>query len=349
MSTTQELQQFGYRFLGPVVTSFFDKIDSSLDVNADSKGLFFLAREGYFLQELYASYLNEKGNIEKQEGSYLLCSRAFLFKLALTDESMIPYTLKHHYKGSLRDFICRRYGFNGSDLNRIEEGLPYLVKALNSGVRLPSQTSKVTKIMTEIGGLLQSDLNNKRELYLNYLKKNGFNGDDLSVVDIGFSGTIQTLLALLTKQKVTGHYMVTTDKAINNEQCIYHGHLASGQVFGEGYPLIDRSLYLESILTAPHGQVIDIFEIDGDIRFGYAAKTMAQHHFGHLEQIVEGAKQYMADTLPESIQLTADEIPDYYAGLVSDPACFPEGVRSVLEVDDHISGFGILNPTRIFG
>ena len=349
MSSSQDLNQFGYRFIGPVVTAFFDKINLSLDAQAGSNNLFFLAREGYFLQELYKEYLKILNISDKPDVSYILCSRAFLFKLALANESMIPFTLKHHYKGLLRDFICRRYGFNGTDLNRIVNELPHLAKSLAAEIRLPSQSDKLIKIMTEISVLFKPELSHKRELYLSYLHNNGFKSENVSVVDIGFTGTIQTLLSMLTKQKVIGHYMVTTNKAINNEQCTYHGHLADNQVFGKGYPLIDRSLYLESILTAPHGQVIDIFDINGDIRFGYAAKTMAQHHFSVLEQIIKGAKQYMADTLPDSIQLTAGEIPDYYAGLVSDAEYLPAGVRSILEVDDHISGFGVLNPTRLFG
>ena len=125
MSSSQDLNQFGYRFIGPVVTAFFDKINVSLKAQADSNNLFFLAREGYFLQELYKDYLQILDQSDKPAGSYILCSRAFLFKLALTDESMIPYTLQHHYKGLLRDFICRRYGFNGTDLNRIVKELPY--------------------------------------------------------------------------------------------------------------------------------------------------------------------------------------------------------------------------------
>jgi predicted HAD superfamily hydrolase len=349
LSTTQELQRFGYRFLGPVVTAFFDGIVEKSGESEEPRKLFFLAREGYFLKQLYSQYCAMNGYDEIAECEYLLCSRAFLFKLALTDETLVPLTLQHHYSGTLSNFICRRYGFNGSDLNRIAKELPHLSKALKSEVKLPSQAEQVSKSMLEVASLFQTELDHKKELYLCYLDRIGFNVDELSVVDIGFSGTIQTLLSALTGRKITGHYMVTTEKAIDTENCIFYGHFSSNQAFGGGYALLDRSLYLESMLTAPHGQVIDIFQVNGDIQFTYAGKTQAQHNFEILEQVAQGAQQYMTDVLPERLQLTAQEVPGFYASLIKDPGLFPEGVHSILEVDDHISGFGILNPAKLFG
>lgn len=348
-STTQELQRFGYRFLGPVVTAFFDSMFQAKNKEGSDRGLFFLAREGYFLKQLYVQYCAQKGCGDVNLGEYLLCSRAFLFKLALTDEALIPLTLQHHYKGTLGDFICRRYGFNGTDINRIIKDLPHLSKALKSEVKLPSQAAQVGRRVIEVASLFQDELDHKKELYLCYLDTIGFNVDELSVVDIGFSGTIQTLLSALTGRKIAGHYMVTTEKAINTESCTFYGHFSSNQAFGGGYALLDRSLYLESMLTAPHGQVIDIFQVNSDIQFAYAGKTQAQHNFEILEQVAQGAEQYMADVLPERLQLTAQEVPNYYASLIKDPSLFPDAVRSILEVDDHISGFGILNPVKLFG
>lgn len=348
-STTRELQGFGYRFLGPVITAFFDSITQEMNSSKESSKLFFLAREGYFLKQLYEKYCIQKGCLSDESNEYLLCSRAFLFKLALTDEALIPLTLQHHYSGTFSNFICRRYGFNGTDLNRIAKELPHLSKALKSKVKLPSQAVDISNKMCEISSLFMPELSHKKELYLNYLNQIGFNEKHLSVVDIGFSGTIQTLLSRLTGRKITGHYMVTTEKAVDTENCTFYGHFSSSQAFGGGYALLDRSLYLESMLTAPHGQVIDIIQVDGAVEFSYAGKTQAQHNFEILEQVVKGAEQYMEDVLPEQLQLTAEEVPQYYAALISDPSLFPEGVHSILEVDDHISGFGILNPAKLFG
>ena len=117
VSTTQDLQNFGYRFLGPLVTAFFDKIVQEQSRAKSGGKLFFLAREGYFLKDLYEEYCSKNGLEDSSGSEYLLCSRAFLFKLSLVDSSMIPATLQHHYSGSFSNFICRRYVFNGTDLS----------------------------------------------------------------------------------------------------------------------------------------------------------------------------------------------------------------------------------------
>ncbi|WP_430459477.1 hypothetical protein ACQUQU_09685 [Thalassolituus sp. LLYu03] len=347
-STTQELHDFGYRFIGPVVTAFFDKVLACCSGH-EPKTLYFLAREGYFLKQLFDHYQVISGCRPELKSQYLLCSRAFLFKLALADKKLIPSTLQHHYKGSLLNFLTRRFGFSGADINKIMVRLPHITAQMESEVKLPSEAVRIEKVLTDISQLFRSELQAKSELYAEYLKGLGFRNGPLNVLDIGFTGTIQTLLSAMTGESTIGHYMVTTSRAKDTDSCQYYGHLSSGQSFGKGYPMIDRSLYLESVLTAPHGQIIDIFSVNGQSRFGFAQKTRAQHHFEILQQINEGAVSYMQDVLPDETQLAAEDIPEYYAGIVADPASFPMDLRAILEVDDHISGFGVLNPAQLFG
>ncbi len=346
--TIQEINQFGYRFLGPITTAFFDEIVSKI-IDEEKGKVFFLAREGFFLKQLfehYASKFNMSGEFDTE---YLLCSRAFLFKLAMLDESLIPHTLTHPYKGTVQNLLVRRYGLNGGDINYINSASPSLLEALKNDISLPGDSIKVGYLIAAVSSILKFDLEIKRDIYLNYLHDIGFHQSTNNVIDIGFSGTIQKLLSALSGERTCGHYMVTTCNAVDTEQCKFIGHFAENKTFSEGFTLLDRSLYLESILTAPHGQVIDIFKIQGKTRFGFAPKTRAQHHFGLLEQVAAGAEYYMNDTISENLQLTGAEIPNYYESLVSGLVGFPIELRSILEVDDHISGFGILNPAELFG
>lgn len=347
MSNGSGLHDFGYRFLGPVVTAFFDRI---VTVGGSEK-LYFLAREGYFLKQLFERYCSVTGSSLSGQAEYLYCSRAFLFKLSLLEADLVDDTLVHHYKGTFLNFLIRRYGLNGGDIDRILCKTPAMSAEFDKEIRLPSETVMVGKLLSGVVDALRPELECKRDLYLSYLQGIDFldGSEQRAVIDIGFSGTIQKLLSRMTGKRTVGHYMVTTQKAIDTELCSFYGHFATGQAFSEGFTLLDRSLYLEALLTAPHGQVVDIFNINGVTRFGYASKTLAQHHFGLLEAVVRGAEQYMEDTVPDGAQLTAEDIPGYYNSLVSSLSGFPAELRSIIEVDDHISGFGVINPAQLFG
>lgn len=348
--SVRELNEFGYRFLGPVVTAFFDSMSFSCR-ESNSKSLYFLAREGYFLKCLYAHYSRKSLISEELKVEYLLCSRAFLFKLMLCDMSKLHITLAHHYQGTLGEFLVRRYGLCGGDIDQVLAQGKISKMEMQAKIKLPRDSGIVQRYMERVHNALREQVIAKEAIYKSYLEDIGFLNSDnpKHVVDIGFSGTIQKALSDLTGQKTVGHYMVTTKNADNTNLCEFNGYLGRDKSFSEGFSLLDRSLFLEAILTAPHGQVVDIFSIDGETRFGFSSNTKAQHQFGSLRAVVEGAKSYMDDVLPESLQLGAEEIPEYYDSLVSNMSGIPRELRAMLDVDDHISGFGIINPVQLFG
>jgi len=343
LSKMDELQSFGYRFLGPIVTSFFEEIEK----HRGQETLFFLAREGYHLKSLFEHYC-EILDINAKT-SYLLCSRVFLFKLSLSDKKLLSLSLEHPFKGTFESLLIRRYGFNGAQINKIKSQVKKSDKLLGTEISLPGRQDIAMSALSEVVELFESELQDKKSLYIKYLEDLGFNSNKCHVVDIGFSGTIQKLLSAITKNATVGHYMVTTKNAKDNSECKFLGHFAEGKSFGEGYTLLDRSLYLESFLTAPHGQVNDIFDGLEGYRFGYSTKTRAQSEFYLIEQVVEGVKMYMDDTIKSGLQVDKTKISDYFASIVKRPQYIPQDLRNILEVDDHISGFGVLNPTQVFG
>jgi len=349
-SSMLELKAFGYRFIGPVVVAFFDAFSKEAKGHGINK-LYFLAREGYFLKELYSHYQSYGLGISDVNSEYLLCSRAFLFKLMLVDQNQLRDTLIHHYRGSFKDLLVRRYGFNGGDIDIIVFNRVISHADLGMQVKLPSDSDLVEEMLSKVAVAIESQLDDKVSIYNNYLNTIGFyeSGVTKHVVDIGFSGTIQKALSSLTGQQTVGHYMVTTPRAVDGVSCKFNGYFGRDKSFQSDFKLLSRSLFLEAMLTAPHGQIVDIFNVDGETRFGFSAKTRAQHEFGQLRAVMEGAKSYMDDVLPESLQLGADEIPAYYDSLVSGMLGFPRDLRAVFDVDDHISGFGIINPTQLFG
>jgi hypothetical protein len=98
------LQQLGATLIAPMLTFFNQKLTK--ETNAKEK-LFFLAREGYWLNRAYSDYCRGKGTVDNSQ--YMLVSRAFLFKIGLTEPKSFPYSLNFNFSGSLYELMRSRF------------------------------------------------------------------------------------------------------------------------------------------------------------------------------------------------------------------------------------------------
>ena len=343
-----ELKAFGAAFLGPVVAKFYIELEKSIRKDGIKK-LWFLSREGYFLERIFKELIREIDgcNIETE---YLLCSRTLLFKLSLSKPELVYKSLEHAYKGLLKDFVIERYGFSISEYNKLLSLSSLLGNNFNRYIELPKDNSFVYEVMKEISDKYGFNLKKKLKIYLRYLEEIGFGASKLeNLVDLGYAGTIQSLLTDLTGQSTSGHYFITTNAATDSSQKKYNGYLLSGVKFGDGKQLLDRSLFLETILTAPHGQVIDIEEMpDGELGFVFGKIGPTQVRFNELDLIVEGCIEYVKGIRMTNNFLDVNEVQSYYSNFVGNAQLFPEYIRSLFMVDDTISGNGFLNPIDFF-
>ena len=348
MNSSEGLVAFGYRFMGPVLARYCEDVYLNLMATNSHSRLFFLAREGYFLKDIVEYYFRLKRYELPLQSKYLVVSRVFLFKILLIEIDNIHHTLNHSYSGSLANLLRCRYAFSGAEINYILEAIPELEDCAHLDIELPRDIEIVLRYLKQISSLMSDMLYQKHRSYLEYLSSIDYGGEEVHLFDLGYSGTIQKLLTNITGVPSIGHYFVTTPQAQDTHNCKFIGHLAANKVFNEGYALLDRSLYLEAILTAPQGQLIDICSDNTNTRFIYGKETAAQKNFFMLREVVRGAKEYCKDVVSNQGLLDHDEVAAYYKAFISNENNFPEAIKKVIEVDDSISGFGVINPLSVF-
>lgn len=120
---------------------------------------------------------------------------------------------------------------------------------------------------------------------------------------------------------------------------------------GGGHTLLDRSLFLECLLTAPQGQFIDIHQnaADGSFHFMFGRQAYVQTHFHELKVVLEGAQQAVVDAFKHNIRFTVDEIEMLYEQYVRKRNMLPHASWPLFDVDDAISGNANVDPLAFFG
>ncbi len=341
------LKNFGAAFLGPVFANFYSSLRNEILNNSKIQHIFFLSREGYFL-ELAFKRLLQNPEETKIKTSYLICSRTLLFKLILAYPDKWESTLEHPYRGRMADFFKNRYAFTDAEVKAIKARSRTYREAENREFVLETNKHLILAILQEANEIIISTVKPKLHAYSSYLQAMDFGSTgETHIVDIGFSGTIQKLLHQISQTKLVGHYFLTTEKAQSQDNLTFNGHIAENIAPGTE-PLLDRSLYMESILTAPHGQTIDIGQEANQIFFCFGKLTTAQHHFHELRLIIEGAIQYASSAMKNGAVMSRAELSNYYGTFVKHRDNFPYTTRKLFDIDDSISGLDIINPIETF-
>lgn len=340
------LKEFGYNFLGPILGSFTSNVYRQLKKQPKST-VYHLAREGYALKKAFDIHSESKN----YDSHYLYASRTFLFRITLDLKESWELSVNHSFEGTLKDFFIARYAFSSEEVDEILKDVEGVSK-----VKLPADNKIIFEILEQKKALISSLVENSRKCYLQYLDKINFTGKETLpvVLDIGYSGTIQKLLALLANKHVEGIYMVTTRSGrgrIGN--ATYHiSHCFKTSVkMGSGYILLDRSMFLESLLTAPDGQFVDILPgVEQDkFNFCFGKRNHNQENFYKLDYLLSGALQCISDMQINNVEFSTEEIEKLFEMYVTHRNLLPRASWPLFILDDAISGQGDLNPLDFFG
>lgn len=316
--------------------------------------LFFLAREGYWLERAFKRFC--KGSSIKAQSEYLLASRAFLFKLLLDDERSFAYSLKSGFKGTFSELLQSRFILNRNEITR---------------VFAPSLLAKIIDLKTDKQNVIDELNAHKAELslllaptkkaYLAYLEQLGVTKQQtVHIVDLGYSGTIQSLLGILLNKNTHGHYLIASNPGVHTiEGCkaTMKGYLKEGVKIGDGYLPLDRSMFLEALLTAPNGQFRDIRfntlnkdpENLKQFDFYYGRKVASQKYFYLVEQVMAGALNYVEHAAKHNITFTKSELEMLLNSYLSKPHMIPQSLTKIFDIDDDVTGNGTVNALQFFG
>ena len=345
MSITS-LQQLGSTLVAPMFTFFNQKLTK--ETNAQEP-IFFLAREGYWFSRAYMEYCRVNGHVDNSQ--YMLVSRAFLFKIGLTEPKSFPLSLNFKFEGSLYELMRSRFMLSDISLKQI-----FTDKQQQQVIKLPEDLNKVSTLLMQKQAKLKPVIEPSSIAYQQYLTTIGFfKVDTVNLVDLGYSGTIQTLLTILFKKNTKGHYLIASKPGkhnIESQKMSMAGYLKEGVKMGGGYTPLDRSMFLESLLTAPVGQFQDIRLSplpNNTFDIYYGRKVTSQHQFHLLEQVCQGAIKQMNQYVEDGVSFSADEVETLYTTFVTKKGMLPKHCWPLFTIDDDIASEGTVNGLDFFG
>lgn len=340
------LINFGYSFYGPIFSVFFKFLNSYVVDNNINK-LYFLAREGYFLKHIYDE-LSKKGIMKEIDTEYLLVSRAFLFRLLLLKNEDLSFALQSNFRGTLEYLLKYRFALSENEIKEIG----FTDNELSLHVSLPDTDKEIENLLKlKISKINIKNVEASFHAYSSYLNEIGFlKEENPIVVDLGYAGTIQKLLSSLYSKDISGIYFINSNKSkeinVGRNKCSFNSCFKQGVSFGDGYPLLEKSLVLEGLLTSPQGQLRNILRVNGKTKSIHGIDTISQKKFHYLTAIVKGAMDFIIEMHESGI--------DSRNYLYEIEKLFDVGTNqlnkdllSLIELDDYVSGFNVINPAIV--
>lgn len=342
-----ELETFGMAILGPPLALFYKRMIERLRLQEQTDKIYFLAREGYFLKQGFEVLGKELGAMATCE--YLLISRVLLFRCLMGNSEVAPLICHHEYTGTLETFLTRRCGLSVKEITFLSLPQTDFPEGLDTPISLPQDNKIIEDLLLKNGEELHALTDATRSCYCQYLEEKGvFRDPALNIIDIGYSGTIQKALGALVGRQINGHYLVTTPSAKNTTTNKFTGYLFNRKAWGSGSTLLDKSLYLESLLTSPVGSAINVHKKGDNFVFEHGRITKAQINFRILEVVFEGCIKYCFQVFKHGGISSPHQVDQIYTLQTSFPGQFPPMIREILEVEDEFSGKGIINAVNLY-
>ncbi|MCR5196823.1 MAG: hypothetical protein K6D38_10910 [Pseudobutyrivibrio sp.] len=239
----KDIYDFGYTTMGPLMARFIQWV---VEGNQDSnERLLLLAREGYMLQHMIEGYCGVRGlNLPDQH--YFLTSRRACAVAALENDEDIRELLLQKYQGTFSNLLNERFGVELHE-NEADRDLDY-----------STTTEELMELLAPYEAEIFAKAKVEKNAYLNYASKYLAEANDLAVVDVGFSGTIQYFLMKLTGRDIAGHYLALhsnkPERIGGRANAVYE--ITDPRLI-EDSKLLRYQLFLENALSAPYGQLIN--------------------------------------------------------------------------------------------
>ncbi|MGQ0335423.1 hypothetical protein [Halomonas elongata] len=343
--THSALREFGASFLGPSLTTYVREVEQQ----AKGKLPVCLAREGWLIHKLL-THLSEQKLIQLDyEPVYLKLSRTLLFRAMLGEPLTYTVALKMDFKGTVLDLLMKRFGLQ---MHEVFACIPSEV--LGFGVSLPDNADEVREWLKPHDQRLQQQVEPTRRAVEHYFRSQGLDGDPVPLMlDVGYSGSIQKLCTRFLERDTEGLYFIATKpgkQTIGENTAQLTGVFREGVNWQENYTMLERSLLLECMMTAPHGQVVDVREAqDGEFIFFHGREASSQRYYQNLHAVLEGAIESVTEALRNDVTYTKEEVEALFEVFSTRPGAIPQAAWHLFTADDDITGNGMVTPLQIFG
>lgn len=335
-------EDFGYAVFGPLLFGFSRWLIDQAKNSPDLKQYAFLSRDGWFLKSAYDRLCSIMPPGSFVPSVYLEVSRQSLFALSADRKSTFEKMLSSgSFKGSLREFFIERMSY---DL-----GSKYDEKIIDLSFDVDFVWSVYQKNIKDIERHCRRNRLGFAE-YVDSLRV----GKNTALVDVGYGGTIQSIMQEVLDVGLIGYYFAVNKKI----SCVEVGF--DGKAFGyygdqryTSHPLsvIDAySMILEAVFSAPHGKVLGYGEGGAVVH----SKNINKKHFQFCSKVMDGALNYIDDLINQydqdllEIPLDHEMFSRGFNDLVSGKYRLNDQLISQLVVEDDFCGNGIINVLDLY-
>lgn len=347
-------EALGYTVLGPLVLSFVQWLAQQSSEDGIER-LYFLSREGEFLKKVYDRWAT---HVEGSPPSdYLVLSRRSITVPMIRGMDEIEAIARTTYfENHAASFVWERYGLVLNDEEwaaLVRQGL------LNADKQVEVIDAQIDHLKPLLAALLPRILAQaKVELpgVMAYLNEMGLNCEKkCSLVDVGYSATIQGRLNQLLEGKVHGYYMMTDSRA--ESVANRHGVSVKG-CFGQyvhstpdATALLRQSFDLEKLLSSDEAQIIRYNlmpsgEVAPEVRTLSRDEVQCQPIRAAIRK---GAFKFVEDAIATRTNLLGDFVVPVALGrrlyevLVKNPSEREVALLRELVLDDYYCGRDLVN------
>lgn len=209
----------------------------------DDSLLLFVTREGYVLKTMYEIYCKSLG-FNPQKNSLFYASRSATTAASISTKNDLSYVLKREYIGSLGEFLNSRLNYDISEDKDL----------FDLNISFPEDSKKVMCLLEPYIDNIIENSNIQKSAYIEYVNQVRCNNEKLTVVDIGYRGTIQYSLSKILDEPVNGLYMFSDDKHFNKKKNNKYKSLRKAADDGN-QPIFENLFFLEAVMQVPYGQL----------------------------------------------------------------------------------------------
>ena len=221
----------------PIIYEFLKFIENN---SFDNERLLFLAREGYNLQRLYSDYC-KLFNKKEKENYYFLASRKATMSSLINSEEEIIKSLNKEYRGSIKTLL--------RDVYDVE------YKGIDTSITLPDDIDRIKDKVLQYSDKIINKSKEYKDNYLDYINELLDKKENMVIVDLGYSGTIQFNLSRMLGLDLKGLYLTNSDsvkKYSKKSKLLFTYNIEDNKEYLKIY---HYSLILEYFLSAPFGQL----------------------------------------------------------------------------------------------
>jgi HAD superfamily hydrolase (TIGR01549 family) len=336
----------GYAYYGPLILGFVlwlyrESLKQKEDV------LYFLSREGEIFKKVYdfvKPYLSHSPT-----SKYLYLSRRSVkIPTIRTFNDILRELTELYFENDLCKLINDRFGFDLSTVHpSVISGCGF--QSIYDKVAIPRDRDRIAYLLNSIQEDIYEQARKEEKWLRQYLVSEGiFDQRKKAVVDIGYSGSMQSELIRLIQKPMDGFYMLTIAKAYDRLQS--RGYLVIAYLkdflnpVNNYHPIYEDSLFYEIILTSIEGQVLNFEEKNGECRPVLRETNSETVKKELLPVIHNGIIDYARDAIQFfdqkilNLEFFQQNYHDFLANLLDHPASLDGQMLNGLTLDDTYCG-----------